>query len=241
MSVTWNPWHGCHKISEGCRNCYVYRQDFNFEKDSSIVTKNATFDLPISKKKNGEYKITSGELVNTCFTSDFFVEEADEWRADVWKMMRVRSDLSFFFITKRPERFHVSLPSDWGDGYENVHIACTVENQDRVDFRLPIFKSLPIKHKSIAVSPLLEKINLERFLDETIESVVVGGESGKYARVCEYEWVLDIREQCLDRYIPFWFHQTGSKFYKDGKLYHIPRNLHHEQARKANIDFRINF
>ena len=43
----WNPWHGCHKISPGCKNCYVYRQDFNFKKDSSVVTKNADFDLPL--------------------------------------------------------------------------------------------------------------------------------------------------------------------------------------------------
>ena len=47
--VVWNPWHGCKKISSGCENCYVYRRDMQFGKDSSIVTKTLDFDLPIKK------------------------------------------------------------------------------------------------------------------------------------------------------------------------------------------------
>ena len=78
----WNLWHGCHKWSEGCRHCYVYRTDGKYGKDSSVVTKTEKFGLPLQKKKNGEYKIPSGNLVYTCFTSDFLIEEADEWRIE---------------------------------------------------------------------------------------------------------------------------------------------------------------
>ena len=80
MSNGWNPWHGCHKLSEGCRHCYVYRIDAQHGRDSSIVQKTADFDLPVRRKRDGSYKIPPGELVYTCFSSDFFVEDADEWR-----------------------------------------------------------------------------------------------------------------------------------------------------------------
>ena len=53
----WNLWHGCHKLSEGCRHCYVYRTDGKYGKDSSVVTKTEKFDLPLQRKKNGMYKI----------------------------------------------------------------------------------------------------------------------------------------------------------------------------------------
>ena len=59
----WNLWHGCHKLSEGCRHCYVYRTDGKYGKDSSVVTKTEKFDLPLQRKKNGTYKIPSGNLV----------------------------------------------------------------------------------------------------------------------------------------------------------------------------------
>ena len=48
----WNLWHGCHKLSEGCRHCYVYRTDGKYGKDSSVVTKTEKFDLPLQCKKN---------------------------------------------------------------------------------------------------------------------------------------------------------------------------------------------
>ena len=240
MSSIWNPWHGCHKISEGCKNCYVYRQDAKFEKDSSIVTKNSTFDLPIRKKRNGEYKIPSGELVYTCFTSDFFVEEADEWRKKVWSIIKQRNNLKFFIITKRIHRFNVSLPLDWNSGYENVIIACTIENQKQADIRLPIYLDLPIKHKIIVASPLIENIDISKYLNNSIEEVTVGGESGTNARICRFSWVLNIRNQCIDSKIPFQFHQTGALFEKGGKIYKIPRKFQHSQARKANINYNVN-
>ena len=79
-SKMWNLWHGCHRISAGCRYCYVYRGDAGRDIDSTIVTKTKNFDLPVQKKRNGEYKIPSGTLVYTCFTSDSLVEDADPWR-----------------------------------------------------------------------------------------------------------------------------------------------------------------
>jgi protein gp37 len=237
----WNPWHGCTKISPGCKYCYVYRQDemYGSDKRTDIVTKNADFDLPIRRKRDKSYKLASGTVVFTCFTSDFLVKDADGWRSDVWDMMRTRSDLTFYFFTKRIDRLQDCLPEDWGDGYENVIIGCTVENQERADYRLPVFLNSPIKHRSIIVAPILGKIDLTPFLDPCIEEVSVSGESGTNARVCDFEWVLDIRRQCMEQNIPFSFHQTGANFLKDGKSYRIPRKFQISQARKAAIDYRI--
>ena len=76
-------------------------------------------------------------------TSDFFLEEADEWRPECWRMIRERSDLRFAIITKRIHRFMECIPDDWGEGYPNVSVYCTVENQQMADYRLPIYLELP--------------------------------------------------------------------------------------------------
>lgn len=237
----WNPWHGCTKISPGCKYCYVYRQDemYGSTTDSSLCHKNAAFDLPLKRKRDGTYKIPSGKIVFTCFTSDFLLPDADAWRSDCWNMIKRRSDCWFYFFTKRIDRLADCLPDDWGNGYDNVLIGCTVENQDRADYRLPIFLSLPIKHKSIIVAPILEKVDISAYLHDSIEEVSVSGESGSAARPCNYDWILDLRRQCIEKNIPFRFHQTGAHFIKDKKLYQIKRKDQISQARKANIDYPV--
>ena len=235
----WNPWHGCRKISAGCQNCYVYRIDSAFDRDASEVKKTAAYDLPLKKSRNGKYKLLPGETVYTCFSSDFFLEEADAWRIDAWRMIHYRSDLHFYIITKRIDRFEVNLPLDWGDGYANVTICSTCETQERTDYRLPILLRLPIRHKAIICEPLLEQINLSEWLIPSIEGVIVGGESGAQARICDYDWVYNIRTQCSKQGVSFHFKQTGARFLKDGRLFNIKRQDQHLQAVKAAIDFII--
>ena len=88
MHSNWNPWHGCIKCSEGCQNCYVYYLDRMRGKSGADVYKTKTgFRYPLSKDRSGQYKIQSGEMISVCMTSDFFLEEADEWRAEAWEMM----------------------------------------------------------------------------------------------------------------------------------------------------------
>jgi len=154
--------------------------------------------------------------------------------------MKERSDCRFFFITKRIDRFEKCIPEDWGNGYDNVMIAVTTENQKMADYRLPIYSKLPIKHKGIMCEPLLEGIDLTKYLTPEIEVVSVGGESGLEARICNYEWILDIRNQCIAANVSFDFHQTGAKLLKDGKIYCIPKAKQGVQAAKACIDFNSN-
>lgn len=231
----WNPWRGCHRYSEGCKYCYIHKGDAKRQIDTNMIVKTDNFDAPIAKNKKGEYKMKPGQMVYICFSSDFLLEEADMWRQECWKMIKERSDLKFLFLTKRIERFMQCIPDDWNDGYENVTVGCTIENQERADYRLSIFSTLPIKHKNIICQPLIEKINIEEYLNG-VELVVVGGESDKNARVLNYDWVLSIREQCINQGVHFEFRQCGTYFMKDGKRYTITVRELMSQARKADID-----
>lgn len=235
----WNPWHGCIKISPGCNNCYVYRRDAEFGKDSTKVKKTAKFELPLMRNRKKEYKLQPEDgPVYTCMTSDFFIRDADEWRKDAWAMIKERSDLQFVIITKRIHRFYVSLPEDWGDGYENVTIMCTAENQSRADARIPELLSLPIRHKAVIHEPMLEQIRMEQYLSGgQIEQVVCGGESGEGARVCDFAWILDMMNQCVKYDVPFYFKQTGSLFKKGDRLYHIERKDQRIQAERAGVNY----
>jgi protein gp37 len=70
-----------------------------------------------------------------------------------------------------------------------------------------------------------------------VEQVVPGGESGCDARPCNYDWIMELHDLCVEQNVSFWFKQTGAKFIKDGRLYNINRRLQHVQARKAGINF----
>lgn len=231
----WNPWRGCHKYSEGCRFCYIHKGDYKRGVDTNQIVKTDKFYAPILKNKKGDYKIKSGQIVYLCFSTDFLIEDADQWRTECWKMIKERSDLTFIFLTKRIERFLECVPNDWNDGYDNVVVGCTIENQNKADFRLSIFDKLPIKHKNIICQPLIEKVDISDHL-KNIELVVVGGESDYNARPLDYEWVLSIREQCIRKNVHFEFRQCGTHFIKDGKKYNLKVKELCSQAKKAGID-----
>lgn len=233
--VLWSPWHGCHKCSPGCLNCYVYFLDSIHKKDSSIVTKSKTnFNLPLKKDRKGQYKIPANSEVATCFTSDFFIQEADEWREDAWNIIKQRQDVTFLICTKRIERFDSCIPSDWGEGYDNVIIAVTCENQAKANERMPKLLSIKAKHKQVLVAPILEDIDLSEFLSKgKIDLVSVGGESYQNARVCNFKWVQHIKETCDKYNIEFDFHQTVSNFVMGNKHYKIKHHDEYSQAKKG--------
>ena len=245
VSVNWNLWHGCTKVSPGCKNCYMYRRDESVGRNPSIVEKTSNFDLPVrrlrSGKHKGMYKVPSGSEIDTCFSSDFFHADADEWREDAWDMIRKRDDCTFFMITKRPERIREHLPADWGDGWEYVTIAVTCENQAMMDKRLPVYLDLPIHHRSVMIEPMLEAVDLRPYFKShpgAIDLVAVGGESGPSARCCDFEWVKDVYKQCGENGVSFYYHQTGARLIKDGKEIYIPRREQHWRARLLTNELR---
>ena len=238
MSI-WNPWHGCKKISPGCVNCYVYRRDESIGKNASEVSKTGDFDLPVKKTRTGEYKLKKEDgVVYSCMTSDFFLKEADIWREKCWDMIRERKDLEFHIITKRIDRFEDCIPEDWEDGWDNVTICSTCENQDRADYRIPILLKSPIKHRQIIMEPMLEEIKIDKYLETgLIEQVTCGGESGDNARVCDFNWIKEVRRECIRTNIKFYFKQTGAFFKKDGQIYKIDRKNQLKQADKSHYSY----
>ncbi|MCI8589998.1 MAG: DUF5131 family protein [Clostridiales bacterium] len=232
----WNPWRGCIKCSDGCKYCYIHKGDSKRNINTNEIVRTKDFNKPIEKLKNGNYKMKAG-IVYLCFSTDFLIEEADEWRNECWQMIKERNDCTFLFLTKRIDRFMHCIPNDWGTGYDNVVVCCTIENQKNADYKLSIFSDLPIKHKCITAQPLLEKIEIENYLD-TIELVVVGGESDYHARPLDYNWVLDIREQCIRKNVSFEFRQCGTYFIKDGKQYTLKTSDLCKQAKLSNINYQ---
>jgi protein gp37 len=181
------------------------------------------FRYPMQKDKNGRYKIQSGELIRVCMTSDFFLEEADPWREEAWDLIRQRRDVKFFLLTKRPQRVRDCLPWDWGDGWENVFFNVSCENQRRADERVPLLLELPFRHKGIMCAPLIGPVRMDSYLAAgQIEQVICGGENYDGARPCDFDWVRSLRAQCVQANVTFCFIETGTRFLKDGKTYHIP-------------------
>ena len=239
MNDIWNPWHGCRKYSEGCENCYMYDLDRQRDRDGSEIYKVKTnFDLPLKKDRAGCYKVKSGESLRVCMTSDFFLEEADGWRPEVWSMIRTRSDVRFWLLTKRAERIRACLPGDWGEGYENVSLNITVENQRRADERFPILLSLPAKHKGAMAAPLIGPIDMEKYLQSgQIESVFADGENYEGARPLRYAWVKSLYDQCVRQSVPFSFFGTGNVFVKDGRTYHVCKAYQHAEALRSGLQY----
>lgn len=240
MHDIWNPWHGCHKCSEGCQYCYMYTMDQKNGRSGAEIYRTKTgFSYPLQKDRRGQYKIRSSEMLRVCMTSDFFLPEADPWREDAWDMIRMRPDVIFVLLTKRPQRVSACLPEDWGDGWENVffHVAC--ENQTRAEERIPLLLSLPFRHKGVFCTPLLGPISLRHYLQERqIEQVVCGGENYAGSRPCDYAWVKHLRAECETFQVSFCFFETGTQFIKDGKRYHLPeKRLQSRMAAQSGISY----
>ncbi len=152
---TWNPWQVCKKVSEGCKFCYMFREKFRYGQVPTDITrsKDQTFYQPRTYGNEGK-------LVFVCSWSDFFIQEADLWRAEVWEIIKAHPQHTFQILTKRPENIASRLPEDWGEGYDNVWLGISAENQERLLQRAKIFQAVTAKTKFLSAEPLLGEINL---------------------------------------------------------------------------------
>ena len=239
MHDIWNPWHGCIKCSEGCQNCYMYDLDACRGKDGSeIYRTKAGFHYPLSKTRDGAYKVQSGEMQRVCMTSDFFLEQADAWRDEAWEIIHRRPDVKFFLLTKRPQRVRDHLPRNWGEGWENVMLNVSCENQRRADERIPRLLELPFRHKGVMCAPLIGPVSIRDYLPcGQLEQVLCDGENYSGARPCHYEWVKQLHDECAAYNVTFVFCGTGRRFVKDGKTYALEGSLQSTQAHKSGLSF----
>lgn len=251
---TWNPVEGCRKVSPGCKFCYAERLVERYNKKGEPKTKDfskvrrtsaQTWNFPFKEHR----KLTGSEpfterLVFTCSMSDFFISEADEWREDMWRIIRETPNLIYQILTKRPERIKACLPDDWGyKGYENVWLGTSAENQKTFDLRAPALLSVPAKVRFLSIEPLLEPIwDMSKGLSYWIEKagepydgkskgarkvqgidwVIVGGESGydragrkPTYRPCTVGWIKHIVDRCKATMTPVFVKQLGTHLAKE--------------------------
>jgi protein gp37 len=195
--ATWNPWHGCLKVSPGCAHCYMYRDKRRYGQDpSKVLRSKSSFEAPTKWKES--------KVIFTCSWSDFFIEQADEWRDEAWEIIRSTPQHTYQILTKRPERITGHLPNGWP--FSNVWLGVSVENP-RFYKRIEVLADIPAEVRFLSLEPLLAPMPSLPLAG--ISWVVVGGESGPNCRPMQVEWVRQIRSQCTKAKVAFFFKQWG--------------------------------
>lgn len=199
---TWNPWYGCHKISQGCKFCYMFRDMARYGRDANVVQRaaSATFHAPLRWKE--------GRRIFTCSWSDFFIEEADAWRAEARGVILQTPQHTYQILTKRPER----VGDYW---FENVWLGVSVENRAALP-RIDILRTKSAGLRFLSIEPLIEDLGE---IDLTgIGWVIIGGESGgNEARKFGLAWARSIVAQCTAAGVACFVKQLGRLAF-DGDL-----------------------
>jgi protein gp37 len=223
---TWNPWHGCTKVSAGCDNCYMFRDKLRFGQNPEVVTRSkSTFRAPL--------KWRDPALVFTCSWSDWFHKDADPWRDEAWEIIKATPHLTYQILTKRPGRIARHLPADWGEGYPNVWLGTSVEDQS-VDHRIRQLADAPARTRFLSCEPLLGPLDIqEHAISGRIHWVIVGGESGAGYRVMNLDDARFLVDQCRLMQIPLFMKQLGGWPDKQGDPAQWPESLRVRQMPTA--------
>lgn len=205
---TWNPWQGCHKVSQGCKNCYMYRDKKRYGQEPATVVRSAkaTFNKPLHWKEPA--------LVFTCSWSDFFIDYAFKWIDEAWDIIRRTPHLTYQILTKRPENIKDFLPEDWGDGWPNVWLGVSVEANEYL-YRVVFLENIPARVKFVSYEPALEYVDFTAY-SPTIDWLISGGESGPGYRKANLDWFRKVRDDCLMFGVPYFHKQHGGTRKIDG-------------------------
>ena len=200
---------GCRKVSAGCKYCYMYRwaqrPPFMTEGGKTIRRSITMLDAPLKWKEP--------RLVFVCNLSDFFLEEADEWRGQAWDVMRQASHHTYQILTKRPERVPDLLPPDWCFGWKNVWIGTSVEDRNTLH-RIESLRKIHAYTRFVSFEPLLEEIDMTG-IPAAYDWAIIGGESGneqgafKY-RTCKQSWIKNLIQWHWAQNVPIHVKQLGT-------------------------------
>ncbi len=224
----WSLVDGCTPVSPACKNCWLAGMEYRFSKKKVIATvckatggnpyfigevtiREDRLDLPLKTKKPTTWAIWS----------DLFHEKVpNSFIHDVFLTMASRSIHKFLVLTKRPQRMNQfvnkCIHPDRYSLFNHVYLATTIENQETADLRLPYIKDLPFK-TFLSVEPMLSPIKIPPSILKRQRVVIAGCESGPGARETKWEWLEDLREQCVEVGVPYWIKQVriGSKLVFD--------------------------
>ena len=229
---TFNPWIGCSKVSEGCKNCYAETIDKrwgrnNWGKDATRTRTSAqTWQNPLNWNRKAaragiRYRVFCASL------ADVFEAREDlvDIREELFLLMEFTPHLDWLVLTKRPEHIMNMVPRKWLDNWPaHVWIGTTVENQEQADKRIPILLQVPAAVRFLSCEPLLSELMIVHHLKDLsakqvagkpahelrgIQWVICGGESGHNARPMNPEWASLLQQQCFVCRVPFLFKQWG--------------------------------
>ena len=230
--ATVNFWHGCTKVSEGCKFCYMYRDKDRYGQDPKTVIKTAQSTLSGVFRELAKERATREAAGNfeplkifTCSWSDFFIKDADEWRPEAWDIIRAHPEYIWQILTKRPERIQDNLPEDWGEGWPNVWLGVSIENSDNLD-RLATLFYIPAKVRFISFEPLLGPIEftpLALMFLRGIQWAIIGGESGNETgkwtyRPADEDWLGFLMATLSGHNVPVFVKQLGTHLAKQKGL-----------------------
>lgn len=210
---TFNPWQGCMKVSPACDHCYAEVRDLRFHRGvhwGPTAPRQRTKNWSAPRKWNRDAR-TSGTRARVFCASlaDVFDNQAPpEWRTDLWALIADTQRLDWMLLTKRPQNIRKMLPATWGNGWPNVWLGCTTENQEEANRRIPLLRSIPARVRFLSCEPLLEPTAPDL---DGIDWVICGGESGRGARYMEPDWARALRDQCAEAGVAFFMKQMTGK------------------------------
>ena len=235
---TWNPVTGCTKISPGCKNCYAKRMaerlrlmgQRNYVNGFELTLQPHALDMPLRWKKPQRIFVNSmSDLFHVDVPIDFIRQVFDVMQRAYWHQFQV--------LTKRGDRLAALAPElTWP---ANVWMGVSVETAD-YKWRVDELRRTDAKIKFLSVEPLLSPLG-EIDLSQ-IDWVIVGGESGPGAREMKREWVTDIRRQCRQAGVAFFFKQWGGVNKKktgrilNGRVYdEMPKSRHQQLSHSLTV------
>lgn len=233
---TFNPWWGCTKISPACDNCYAADLAKRYGKNvwgnvPRMRTGEKNWNLPrrwnrLAENQGIRYRVFCASMADV-----FDNQVPDEWRRDLWDLIRDTPHLDWLLLTKRPQNISRMLPSgfeghwdEWGNGWPNVWLGTTVENQQAADRNILPLLNVPAAVRFLSCEPILGAIDLMNLNVDLrhiggptnwdalsgparIDWVIAGGESGSHYRDADIEWFRSLRDQCAGSDVPFLFKQ----------------------------------
>lgn len=215
---TYNPWHGCTKVSPGCANCYAEQGNklpvrVRWGRGEVRYRPKNLLD-PVRWNAASEEAVAKGGRRLRIFTAsdgDILDPEVDpSWQAHLWDLVERTPHLDWLLLSKRPEQVKRLMSKAWlaGQWPVNAWFGVSVEDQVRADLRIPMLLELPAPVKFLSVEPLLGPLDLSSWLF-ALGWVIVGGESGPKARPMHPQWACGVRDQCQKASVPFFFKQHG--------------------------------
>lgn len=210
---TFNPWMGCEKVSQGCKNCYAatFTKNRMGKPELWNGTRQVTSKLNWNKPWTWNRKAEKSGIRSRVFCGslcDVFEDHStvNKVRPTLWDLIRDTTFLDWQLLTKRPERILSSLPEDWGEGYPNVWLGTSIEDMEVVH-RADTLREVPVAVRFISYEPAIGPLD---DLDlEGIHWVIYGGESGPGHREHNPDWARSMRDKCLAGKVAFFFKQSS--------------------------------